>query len=100
MLADILPAISALFLLSQLFASGCSTLRTAQSALFFDPVPTDSSWLKSRQECMMSKTDRFRVIIVGGGVAGLTLANALEVCSSCFSTTRPPLCAMLTVCRF
>jgi 2-polyprenyl-6-methoxyphenol hydroxylase and related FAD-dependent oxidoreductases len=28
--------------------------------------------------------DRFRVIIVGGGVAGLTLANALEV--SLFAT--------------
>lgn len=26
------------------------------------------------------RSDRFRVVIVGGGVAGLTLANALEVC--------------------
>ena len=27
----------------------------------------------------MAETDPFRVVVVGGGVAGLTLANALEV---------------------
>ncbi len=32
----------------------------------------------------MSENDRFRVVIVGGGVAGLSLANALEVCSTSF----------------
>jgi 2-polyprenyl-6-methoxyphenol hydroxylase-like FAD-dependent oxidoreductase len=28
----------------------------------------------------MTKSNRLRVVIVGAGVAGLTLANALEVC--------------------
>lgn len=30
-----------------------------------------------------NESSRLRVIIVGGGVAGLTLANALEVCQLC-----------------
>lgn len=30
------------------------------------------------------ENNRLRVVIVGAGVAGLTLANALEVCSACF----------------
>ena len=50
----------------------------------------------------MSENDRFRVVIVGGGVAGLSLANALEVCSTSFfiSCNVTPLLTTRNVCHF
>lgn len=37
---------------------------------------------KSESSVKMGDADKFRVVIAGGGLAGLTLANSLEVCTT------------------